>query len=93
MSGDPARLLLRALRRSALAAGCDVTLSHEAETPWASATFVGAQHRILVGGESLTAWLATLPETELPISGHFVASCAVEQGENSATLTLLVLAG
>lgn len=89
----PDRRLLRALRRSAAAAGCVVTLSHDAETPWSSATFVGGQHRIEAAGKSLDAWLATLPEADLPMIGHFVASCAVERREGGAMLTLLVLEG
>ena len=91
MSADPARSLLRALRRCAAAAACRIELSHEATTPWSSATFVGAQHRVTVRGADLHAWLAELPEAELPMSGCFVASCDVAAVEGGAVLTVLVL--
>jgi hypothetical protein len=85
------RQLLRVLERSAAALGCTVALSHEATTPWASATFVGAQYRVAVGGGALDAWLAALPEAELPLSGCFVADCTTEPAPGGAMLTLLVL--
>ena len=87
---DPTGQLLRALRRSAAAAGCAVELRHEALTPWASATFTGGQHRIAVLGDA-GGWLATLPEADLPLVGHFVAGCAVEGDGTGQWLTLLVL--
>lgn len=87
---DPARQLLRALARSADAAGCAVELRHEALTPWASATFNGGQHRVVVLGDA-AVWLAGLPEAELALHGHYVASLAVEAGEGGAVLTVLVL--
>lgn len=85
------RRLLRALRRSAEVAGCAVMLSHESETPWASATFVGGRHQVEVTGEALDAWLAALPGADLPMNGHFVASCDVERRGGGAMLTLLML--
>ena len=91
MTADPARLLLRALRRSATAAACDVEVTAEATTPWSSATFAGAQHRIAVRGTGLDTWLADLPDTDLPMRGCFVASCAVEPSADGAVLTVLVL--
>lgn len=87
---DPARQLLRALERSAAAAGCTVELRHEALTHWASATFTGAQHRVVVLGHA-SAWLTGLAETELPLHGHYVASLAIEPGDAAAILTVLVL--
>ena len=91
MTADPARLLLRALRLSATAAGVDVALEHEAETPWASATFVGAQHRVQVTGEAIDAWLDLLPEADLPVRGHLVASCETVRRHDGAMLTILLL--
>lgn len=90
---DPARLLLRALARSAAEADCPVTLSHLRERTWATATFAGARHTVRVEGEaaSLTRWLAMLPEAELPMRGWFVASCAAELSGLTATVELLVL--
>ena len=82
---------MRALERSAAVLGCEVALSHETTTPWASATFVGAQHRVAVSGTALDAWLAALPEAELVLSGCFVADCVVDPAPGGALLTLLVL--
>ena len=87
---DPTRQLLRVLRRSAAAAGQAVEFRHESLTPWASATFIGGRHRIAVLGDA-REWLATLPEADLPLVGHFVASCAVEGDGAGRWLTILVL--
>ncbi|HEU0043616.1 hypothetical protein [Sphingomonas sp.] len=91
MSVDPARHLLRALRRSAAAACCEIVLAHEALDPWSSVTFVGARHRVVVRGTGMASWLAELPELDLPMSGCFVAGCDVEWAEDGAVLTILVL--
>lgn len=88
---DPARLLLAALRRSAAAAGCAPKLVHAAETPWASATFVGGQHRVHVTGTELDVWLAALPEAGLPLWRHLVADLVVEARPGGASLLVLVL--
>ena len=90
---DPVPALLRALKRSAAAAGCTVDVGHDSETPWATATFTGARHILCATAEedSLRQWLATLPEAELPLHGWFVASCAAEAVGNQATIELLVL--
>lgn len=88
---DPAGQLLRALRRAALASGCTVVLQHEATVPWASVTFAGARHRVIVSGAGLDEWLGGLPDAELPLRGCFVASCEVERTRAGAVLTLLVL--
>ena len=90
---DPARLLLRALARSAEEAGCAVALSHLRERAWATATFTGARHTVRAEGEAaaLARWLSMLPEAELPMRGWFVASCAAELSGPTATIELLVL--
>ena len=90
---DPVPHLLRALRRSATAMACDVELIHVAETPWATATFTGARHIVRATGrpEVLSHWLATLPEAEVPVRDHFVASCAAEVVGDTAMIELLVL--
>lgn len=65
--------------------------------PWASATFTGARHRLTIvaeKGPATMAWLAALPEMELPIAGHLVADLAViavEQDEEALRATLEVL--
>ena len=88
---DPLRLLFRALRCSAAAAGHTVTVAHDKETPWSSATFVGVQYQVTVTGNALDAWLATLPDADLPIRGHFVASLEVACSPTGAALTVLML--
>jgi hypothetical protein len=89
----PVRQLLRALARSAEAAGCATLLTHLSETPWATVTFSGARHQVRAVGDAtaLTRWLAMLPEAELPLSGWFVASCAAEIAGGEAVIELLVL--
>ena len=82
--------LLRALRRSATDAGCTVDVSHQATTPWASATFVGAQYQVSIEGDG-SAWLAGLPAAEFALHGCFVASCEVENTIGGAVLTMLIL--
>jgi hypothetical protein len=46
---------------------------------------------VAVSGDALDAWLAALPEAELPLSGCFVADCTTEPAPGGAMLTLLVL--
>ena len=73
-------MLLRALLRDAAARGCAVDAEIGASTHWASATFTGARHRLMLRGASgavLDAWLAGLPEAELPLRRHLVADVAV----------------
>jgi hypothetical protein len=76
---DAATLLKRALERHADAAGCDVAVAMLEMTRWASATFTGARHRILLTlpddplGER---WLGELGEADLPIRGQLVADLA-----------------
>ncbi|THD38073.1 MAG: hypothetical protein E7773_03330 [Sphingomonas sp.] len=65
------------------------------ERPWSSALFVGARLTISIAGEDdarLDDWLIALPEIDLPLSGHFVASAeVVERRANAATIELLVV--
>ena len=76
---DAATLLERRLRIAAEAAGVAVTVGEADWTPWASATFVGARHRLTVSGSGIAfdAWVAGLAEAELPLRGHLVADIAV----------------
>lgn len=92
---DPVPRLLRTLARSAAEAGCDAILSHEGETPWATLTFTGARHTVRAAADAapLSRWLAMLPEADLPLGGHFVASCAAELSGGTAVIELLVLEG
>lgn len=73
---DSATLLQRALERSADAAGCAVAVAVHETKRWASATFVGARHRLaltLRDDQASSNWLAALGEAELTMRGHLVA--------------------
>lgn len=67
------------------------------QSPWASATFSGARHRLTVTAADTphaAAWLAALPEIELPIAGHLVADlhvAAVTRAEGALRAVLDVL--
>lgn len=68
-------LLIRALTRSAADAGVDLTVTQANERPWASVTFSGARHRLLIegpAGNAFDGWLAQLGEAELTMRGHIV---------------------
>jgi len=57
------------------------------ETPWASITFAGARHRLILlfaGAEAVAAgenFVATLPEHEFAIPGQLVADATVSACE------------
>lgn len=77
---DAGTLLRRAIERNAEAGGCDVAVEAVDMVHWASATFVGARHRLTLRGHSgaaLDAWLACLPEADLPLRRHLVADVIV----------------
>jgi hypothetical protein len=76
---DAATLLDRALTTSAARAGLELAVTTAESTRWASATFTGARHvlEVAIGGDAAAAWLAELPEAELPMRGHLVADLAV----------------
>lgn len=76
--------LERALIAAAAAEGCVLQIVEAQWVTWASATFSGARHQLAVQlDESLvaSAWLAALPELELPINGHLVADLHVATTE------------
>nr|WP_246352408.1 hypothetical protein [Sphingomonas xinjiangensis] len=57
-------------------------MAHADWTRWASATFTGARHRIVMrAGTSplLNAWLAGLSEAEFALRRHLLADIAVTQ--------------
>ncbi|WP_033919691.1 hypothetical protein [Sphingomonas sp. 37zxx] len=71
---DAATLLERALAAQ-LSAFQGAIVASACER-WASATFVGARHRLeFVGDDGATAraWLAALPEADWSLRGHLVA--------------------
>ncbi|WP_394652491.1 hypothetical protein [uncultured Sphingomonas sp.] len=88
MSGraTAATRLERALVKHAAAAGVGLTIDAMASTRWASATFVGARHRLelVVAGDGAELWLEELAEADLPIPGHLVADVAMIHQRHSA---------
>ncbi len=96
---DAATLLKRALERDADAAGCDVGVAMVEMTRWASATFTGARHRIVLtlrDDPRAETWLGGLGEADLPIRGQLVADLATiatsrQHGMTIATLEALTV--
>lgn len=77
---DVTTLLERRLLLAGQAGGHGITIDGIGSTPWASATFNGARHRVRLGGRAtaeLEAWLQALAEAELPLRGHLVADLAI----------------
>jgi hypothetical protein len=96
---DAGTLLIRALRNNALSAGVTMHVATIACTPWASATFVGTQHLLMIAADpvpGLRDWTDSLPEAEFVIRGHIVADLAIDRvesidGRQHATLAILTL--
>lgn len=82
MPRDPHARLIAALLGLA---GLHTRLASASSRPWASATFVGAQHRIVLtmadadDGARAAAFAAQLPEAELRIPGHIVADITIDE--------------
>ncbi len=92
MSAGPR--LARALQASAREAGCAIRIATADERRWASATFTGAQHEIVVDAAPsarLSAWLDALHGLPLALPGHVVAQLAVERGAAGTRVTALTL--
>jgi hypothetical protein len=97
---DYARRLARALERAGDAAGIDLAWTAEESHPWASALFVGARHTLVAvapTSPALAAFLAALPEADLPILGGHVADLVVASeaadGTTRTRLTALTIEG
>lgn len=78
---DAGVLLERALPRHAAQRGIDLSIVSASWTRWASATFAGARHALLLTAtpsSALDAWIADLPEAEFALRGHLVADLTVE---------------
>lgn len=90
---DAAALLGRALLASGKAAGCAVELADMRSRNWVSATFAGERVTLTLRvANGAKAWLAGLPEAELPLPGCFVAELEVSAGEDgTAFLEALIL--
>jgi hypothetical protein len=90
---DPSRRLVRALERAGLAASVKIAWTLTASVPWASALFMGERHVLLGAAEAtpaLDAFLAALPEMDLPLPDGCVADLVVE-GRRAITLRALVI--
>jgi hypothetical protein len=82
---DAGALLERALLRQAQAAGIDLSIVSAGWTRWASATFAGARHDLLLTASpspALDRWIADLPEAEFAMREHLVADLTVEARTN-----------
>lgn len=78
---DAGVLLERALPRHAAQRGIDLSIVSAGWTRWASATFAGARHDLLLTATpspALDAWIADLPEAEFALRGNLVADLTVE---------------
>ena len=83
--------LLRALRRSAQAAGVAAVPISESDQPWATATFAGALCRLALDPDpspAFAAWLASLPDADLDMRDGIVIDLVVEA---PATIVALVM--
>ncbi len=94
---DAGVLLVRALIADAAAAGCTARELSASAHDWASATFVGMQHHVVmaVTGDA-ERWAQTLPEVEFRMWRHIVADLVVEAieemgGERQVTIAALTL--
>ena len=72
--------LVRALLADAAAAGCVARAVSETARDWASATFVGARHHIVIAvtGEGADDWARNLSEADLPLWRHIVADLTID---------------
>ncbi|WP_174292194.1 hypothetical protein [Sphingomonas bacterium] len=88
--------LAHTLTAAGRAVGLDISVTEHRSRSWASATFAGAQHAITLAAPrspALGGWVATLPDAELPLTGHLVASIAVDRIEDDgADVTLTITA-
>lgn len=89
------------LARLRVMAGPGGAITQATMRPWCSATFVGAQHRLVLtltgpdANEAATTLAAALAEADFALSGHIVADVAVDallrEGPDSTTLVLAIL--
>ena len=81
---DVATRLLRALHAGAAASGTAFEVTETVSRPWASATFSGEQHHLVIQADPIPgfrSWLAALPDAELPLRGHILADLAIDMVE------------
>lgn len=79
--------LWRAIERSAEASGVTVTLAAYSTRRWASATFEGGKHQIMIAadpGEAFRTWAGGLAALDLTIGGgHLVADLVVSEAKSA----------
>ncbi len=81
---------VRVIAQLAQLAGPDMSVIASSSRPWASATFIGAQHRIVLrfSGEDAHArgarFAEMLPDAEFAISGHIVADACIDEWRSDA---------
>lgn len=79
--------LARLQKRLLALAGDGARIVATQSRPWASATFIGAQHLLTleieenIDGQAAQAFVDTLPEAEFAIPGHIVADAVVDSWE------------
>lgn len=90
---DRGQRLACALTRDAGHAGCVVTLVVASVEPWSSATFSGSVITLMLTAPptaALSAWLAALPERDVPLGRDIVADLAVEPVDSGWRLRALL---
>ncbi|MDQ4418902.1 hypothetical protein OOT33_00375 [Sphingobium sp. DEHP117] len=71
-------------------AGPNIAVVASSSRPWASATFIGAQHRVILrfagddAAERAARFADALPEAEFTIAGHIVADACVDEWGHAA---------
>lgn len=93
MSRGASARLARALVQAAAAAGATAEVVSSTTRDWASATFVGARHRLVLAvlpSVSLDGWLAGLPTADVQLPGHLLAELVVapEQASDARHVTI-----
>ena len=94
MARDIGTLLDRALIAAASRSDCSLEIAASTWRRWASATFVGARHSIVVrasASAAFDAWLGGLCEAEFSIAGHLVADLRLVAVERSPEVVEAVL--
>lgn len=92
-TADRSERLARILSTDAMHAGCLVALEVEDMTPWSSATFSGVVVTLTLTAPhdpALSAWLAELPERDIPMGRDIVADLAIEPMDGAWRLRALL---
>ncbi len=90
---DRGQRLACALTRDAARKGCTVKLTVASVEPWSSATFSGSVITLMLTAPptaALSAWLAALPERDVPLGRDIVADLAVEPLDSGWQLRALL---